>query len=353
MVPTHTRRVLLCALLITTESSAFSYPSFSTNPLQTRIPSRQQPSTSKLLPAVVSQNTELRAIAPGLASTVASFSSLPLPAALCLTCLLPTSLGYYRQEYGVSYGYGLAVSLSAFAILQRLTANTTPAIALSHIYALIFYGVRLCLFLLYRELTIPRFTELREKIEASANAKGGRLARTPFIVSCALLYGGLVAPTLLTSAYFASSAASFAAGWRTAIATCIGVSWVGFLTAALGDLTKSWVKASSKENKLVTSGIFALLRHPNYTGETVGWSFSALAGFLSALALTLHTGSSKSLVLGGLSLLSFVGAAGINFVLCQATTGLEKRQKETYGGETDTKTQYENWVAKTWGGFTL
>jgi hypothetical protein len=51
----------------------------------------------------------------------------------------------------------------------------------------------------------------------------------------------------------------------------------------------------------------------------------------------------------GLFGLSMIGWIGIMFVLLQATSGLEKRQKEEYG---DTE-RYKNWVASTWSGWML
>ena len=47
-----------------------------------------------------------------------------------------------------------------------------------------------------------------------------------------------------------------------------------------------------------------------------------------------------------------VGYAGIAFVLMQAATGLERRQKEKYGGgEADEAGgAYEAWVARSWPG---
>ena len=52
---------------------------------------------------------------------------------------------------------------------------------------------------------------------------------------------------------------------------------------------------------------------------------------------------------------SCTGFAGISFVLIQAATGLEKKQKEKYGvresGLADGA--YEEWVAKSWPGPTM
>ena len=115
-------------------------------------------------------------------------------AKVALSCLVPTSLGFFKSEYGVSYGYGTSVALVAALVLQQLTPGTVPYY---HALALLFYGTRLDLFLLYREVFIPKFRKFRDKIEEKA--PDNRLSRTPFILSCALLYACLGAPLFVTS----------------------------------------------------------------------------------------------------------------------------------------------------------
>ena len=131
------------------------------------------------------------------AATVAAAVAPPSLKAVALACLIPTLLGYYKSEYGVSYGYGFAVAAVAFMTLRALPVSSVlpvpSAIAACHASAVFFYGVRLNLFLAYREIFVPRFAKMRERIEERAVRRGSRLARTPFILSCALLYGCMTA----------------------------------------------------------------------------------------------------------------------------------------------------------------
>ena len=119
---------------------------------------------------------------------------LPSLPSVALACLIPTSLGFYKYEYAVSYGYGLSVATVAGLVLQPqwslLPLHNTVAVA--HASALVFYGLRLCLFLWYRERSIPRFREMRERIEA--RRRRDMAARLPFVLGCATLYAGLAAP---------------------------------------------------------------------------------------------------------------------------------------------------------------
>lgn len=118
--------------------------------------------------------------------------------------------------------------------------------------------------------------------------------------------------------------------------------------AAVGDLTKSYVKESEKDGKfLVTSGIFSLLRHPNYSGEIVSWTCNTLTGTLAAACLM--QGSTLSLSVLSQWTISALGWAGIVFVLLQATQNLEDRHKKEYGDSV----KYKEWVKSSWSGWKL
>eukprot|EP00277_Geminigera_cryophila_P030870 CAMPEP_0173061360 /NCGR_PEP_ID=MMETSP1102-20130122/3168_1 /TAXON_ID=49646 /ORGANISM="Geminigera sp., Strain Caron Lab Isolate" /LENGTH=350 /DNA_ID=CAMNT_0013927809 /DNA_START=247 /DNA_END=1299 /DNA_ORIENTATION=+ len=258
--------------------------------------------------------------------------ALPTAQALVAVCTVPTLLGYWKSEYGVSYAYALATMAAGLLIVKA--ANTQ--VAAMHAGCLILYGLRLGLFLLYRETSIQRFREFREKIEARASEKGSRLGRTPFILGCSFLYLGLAAPLMVTAP---------AAVMHPAAAVTVGCMYLGWAIAVIGDLQKTFAKARDGPDALVTGGLFSLLRHPNYTGEMLLWTSSVVTAFVTAVA----TGTVATA--GGWLVLSVLGAVGINFVLLQASTGLEKKQKEKYGAETSpSKDAYGAWTKNVWSG---
>lgn len=272
-------------------------------------------------------------------SLFASSIMLPSIQTIALSCLIPTSLGYIRYEYGVSYGYGSSVAILAVLILRQLSYGT---MAYWHAWALIFYGIRLNLFLLYRELYITRFRKFRQQIEErrTATMKGGdttsiqtRLqSRTPFVIGCATLYACLVAPLIITSQEVMSS--------NVFLVNCfIGLTWVGFVVAALGDLQKSFIKATLGEDVLVKGTLFSRLRHPNYTGEALAWTSSFLASVTVAIM-----NRQPNFILPLLA--ATFGWIGIIGVLVMAATGLEKRQFEKYK---DT-VEYQQWIKRSWAG---
>jgi len=194
--------------------------------------------------------------------------------------------------------------------------------------------------------------ERQTKKEDDTGLIGRMLNRTPFILSCAVLYAGLASPAL-TSAKLIQMGVGVAPSCEIGMnvyKVLVGLTWFGFGLGAIGDFTKSFVKSRRGPDHLVTGGVFGLFRHPNYTGEVIGWSSSFLAS-LAAIMCT-STSGAKLQVLKSLALplvLSFSGALGIIFVLCAATTNLERRQKEKYG-----KTEeYKDWVEGSWSGFKL
>jgi steroid 5-alpha reductase family enzyme len=318
--------------------------------------------------------------------TNAAVSTLTLPStsSLILACVIPTLLGFYKSEYGVSYGYGTAMAASSYLVLSSLaSASGTPLlsgpVALSnilptiqtftnalksltaslpgfHAASLFFYGTRLNLFLLYRELCLPRFRAMRERIEERAKKQGSRWKRTPFIASCAFLYYCMMCPLLVTSRLCdGMSMTGCSAGGAAALLECslrvlVGLTLSGFLLGAIGDLNKSLGKMMKGEDALITGGVFRFFRHPNYTGEVIGWVSSCLAA-ITAVAWKSAKGEGLKVwkTQGPYLLLSVLGAIGISFVLGTATAGLEYRQNEKYGDSEE----YKAWVKRSWVGFTL
>eukprot|EP00873_Tetraselmis_striata_P018951 jgi/Tetstr1/439215/TSEL_027658.t1 len=122
---------------------------------------------------------------------LATQSALPVLAA---ACSIPSLLGYWKREYTVSYGYAGAMALAGGL---PLIAGGLPELAAVHAWLTCLYGVRLAAFLLWRQLTVPKFRDFVERIEERAPPK--RWQRTPFIFSVALLYLGMAAPVVLSA----------------------------------------------------------------------------------------------------------------------------------------------------------
>jgi steroid 5-alpha reductase family enzyme len=158
----------------------------------------------------------------------------------------------------VSYGYGGAIASAAYLVYKNAPNNINKLHASLHLI----YGIRLCVFLLFRETTIPRFREVRERIEK--NSPSTRWKRAPFILQCATLYFLMSLPLVITHIVPAGGTLLQLQLTKAAL----GVAATGLAINIVGDLHKTIAKARGRS--LVTGGLFSLLRHPNYTGELPG-----------------------------------------------------------------------------------
>jgi len=254
---------------------------------------------------------------------------------LAAACAIPPLMGFWKNEYTVSFGYAGAMAISGGV---ALAAGGLSQLAVVHAGLVALYGLRLGVFLLWRQLSIQRFREFVEKIEA--RAPGNRAKRLPFIIGCAALYLGMVAPLVLTARYAATAPALAVAIAKVSLAAAA----VGGVVEAVGDFQKSYFKGRQTEGEKelwVDQGLYAWLRHPNFTGEQLLWAGS----FAAAVTLAADSlASAWPWVVG-----AAFGLVGIQFVLMGATTRLENRQEENYGGMPG----FHEYRQKTWAGFTL
>jgi steroid 5-alpha reductase family enzyme len=290
------------------------------------------------------------------------------------TCLLPPLLlGLWKSEYTVSLGYGLATSLTAAVVFKTLlTVSTVTPWMLAHALAMVFYGTRLTLFLVTRNVLSKNIQAQMQRIEARAEAKpGGKWSRLPFIFNCALLFYGLAAPLFCTvrlavatsSATLIRATTPLDSAWSATnvlFAALVGMEWFGFGLAAWADVYKTMIKRICGEDHLVTTGIFSWIRHANYTGEIIGWTANALIGLVGAATFQLAgvwptssnavVANASAAVLARLLMSTIVGWAGIVFVLLRATANLEVKQKERHSA----KVAYDEWIkSKSWSGWML
>mmetsp|Transcript_77200 Transcript_77200/g.221912 ORF Transcript_77200/g.221912 Transcript_77200/m.221912 type:complete len:345 (-) Transcript_77200:536-1570(-) len=289
---------------------------------------------------------------PGVPAVVAAMGTIP---GMWAICIVPTMLGLIKAEYAVSYGYGWAMAGLGLATLLNAPIVATPSLCFGldmitrqHALLYVLFGLRLNSFLAFRS-NLPVFKKLVQTIEDKRNANApegfvmNRLSRLPFILSCSALYFGMGAPLYLTKMYGASIVQGSAL-WMTAKAGVVAM-YTGFVLEAVGDYQK--LREKSKTDGLVTKGLYRYLRHPNYSGEQLLWLGSCITGLASCAAAAVEGGLTRGMLkwVAG----TVFGFAGIQYVLMQATTTLEKKQSVKYATNPD----YQSWVQKTWGGFTF
>ena len=264
--------------------------------------------------------------------------------------ILPACLGLWKIGYGISYAYGGTMLLSAMLSFLHITSASpatlsSPALklALFHAITLFFYGARLIIFLLKREITLP--VEIHQMKRKDASFKE-RLKRLPVIFGCATLYYLLSSPLRITTSLALGGFESTIHATKDSSVLLI-LSLLGFVFAAWGDSYKSNMKAKAANlgitgDCLITTGPYLYFRHPNYTGEMFGWTF----GLIAMLRLVRPSAGLPMSIITWLAA-SVLGWIGIMYVLAvEATAGLERKQKKKYGGTE----KYDLWMKNSWSG---
>lgn len=233
--------------------------------------------------------------------------------------LVVSAVGFYRQVYFISLGYGLSVAALGVAmlILYRDLAST---VNLLQPLLLVIYGLRLSGYLLFREVTVESF-KVKSKEGAMGGKSSGLAAAIPMWISVALMYFALTSPV-----YF-----RLQAGGERNTLTLIGlaVMAIGIAMEAAADWTK-YTHKKKNPNSFCSNGLFSLVRYPNYLGEILTWT----GVFLSAIGY--YQGILQWLI-------AIAGFGAIFFVMMSAARDLEARQNKRYGGNV----KYQKYIKNT------
>ena len=190
---------------------------------------------------------------------------------LLAVSLAVSGLGWIYFIYFFSIGYGFGVSALAVTIAIIFKGVLTIPTALLCLVMFIF-GCRLGLYLLTREKRSPEY----KKILYGPDAASKKPLPVVIIVwlFCALLYVGQVSPIAF---YLANkvSGAPVNEIWP----------WIGAMLMATGVLLEAVADAQKKAakkinpNRFVDTGLYRLVRCPNYLGELVIWTGSFVVCF--------------------------------------------------------------------------
>ena len=241
---------------------------------------------------------------------------------LLAVSMLLSGLGWIYFIYFFSIGYGFGVSALAVTIAVLFKDVLTPPTAILCAVMFIF-GLRLGLYLLTREKRSPEYKKILYGPDA---AKKKPLPVVIMVwIFCAVLYVGQVSPVAF---YLANKAAGAPVSEV--------LPWVGAVMMAMGVVLESVAdaqkKAAKKINKhrFVDTGVYRLVRCPNYLGELVIWTGAYLVGFGACMTFWQWV-------------IATVGYIGIVYVMFSGARRLEIRQNLTYGADPE----YQAYVKKT------
>ena len=229
---------------------------------------------------------------------------------LLAVSLLASAVGWKYFIYFFSLGYGggiVALSIAMMVIFRDVLTLETVLLCV----ALIIFGCRLGGYLLYREHKSKAYRKILYDPSLTKSKPLGVIISV--WIFCALLYVGQVSPVAFRLA-----------SMRSGLPVTTTWAWIGLALILCGtaleaaaDLQKNAAKKINSR-RFVDTGLYRIVRCPNYLGEIVIWT----GCFVSAIGACL---TPAQWVIAGL------GYAGIIYVMFSGARRLELRQEETYG----------------------
>ena len=230
---------------------------------------------------------------------------------LFVVAMLISSIGFKNYIWFISIGYGLSVAGEGLLMLFLYGNQLTVGTILCNVLFII-YGLRLSGYLAYREFKITSYNKnmVGEVKQGKDVPFGVKLA---IWVTCALLYVTQVLPVFYR----------LQNGKGTNLCTWIGaiIMICGVVLESVADMQKNKAKKINSK-RFVDTGLYCLVRCPNYLGEMIFWTGVLISGF-GALAGV------------GQWILALIGYVGIIFVMFSGARRLEIRQNKNYADDSE------------------
>lgn len=237
---------------------------------------------------------------------------------LLAAALLISSMGFYKYVYFISLGYGFSIAglglLMLFLFRGSLTLGTVLLCLLFFVY-----GCRLGGFLLLREVKSIAYNS-KMKTEIKDGSKIGFGVKSAIWLTCAALYVLQVLPVFYRLINGKGTDAWCLAG--------AGVMLFGILFETASDWQKSQAKKKNP-GRFCDTGLFRIVRCPNYLGELIFWTGVLLSG-------------ANVLCGWGQWCMALLGYLGIVYVMFSGARRLEIRQNKNYGADPE----YQAYVKK-------
>lgn len=226
---------------------------------------------------------------------------------LFAAALLISSIGFKNYVWFISLGYGFSIAGEGLLMLllygHELTAGTVICCLL-----FIIYGCRLGGYLAYREFKSTTYGKnMKGEIKDGKTVPFG--VKIAIWVTCAALYVTQVSGVLYR--LHNASGSNVCTYIGAAIMVC------GITLESAADLQKNAAKKITPR-RFVDTGLYRLVRCPNYLGEMIFWTGVLVSGLGAVSGI-------------GQWAVVLVGYAGIIFVMFSGARRLEIRQTKNYG----------------------
>ena len=246
-------------------------------------------------------------------------------AAVAMITMVPLTV--VKNAHCFTVGYGASVASMGIAILVAFRQQTVSLSTMLLAVAAVLYGLRLALFLLYRELSVPQMHRQTKEFDEQK-----MFLVLPMSVILSIMYAFQVSPILF--AYRGNNRDEAIIPSATAVPLIGAVlSYMGLFMEAVADQHKLQFKRQKHVNyghsrfASPTAGLYALCRHPNFAGEIAFWTGIYLGGMAC---------NNKSIVAWCCGTFGWVTIASI---MLGSTKRLEDKESKLYGGQP----AYELW----------
>lgn len=229
--------------------------------------------------------------------------------AVFITALVVSAIGFKKYVWFISIGYGFSVAAIGIVLLCLFGGEADAGLVIACIL-FILYGCRLGGYLTYRELKATSYNN-KMKTEIKDGKGMSLIAKCGIWVSAALLYACEVSPVL-----FRLQNGKGTDGW---VIAGIIIMAAGLITETAADIQKSRAKKVNP-GRFVDTGLYRLVRCPNYLGEMTFWTGVFITGIGS------NTGAWQWIA-------ALAGYLGIIYVMFGGARRLEIRQDRTYGDD--------------------
>ncbi len=238
---------------------------------------------------------------------------------LMAIALIVSSVGFYKYVYFISLGYGFSIAAFGIAMPVLLGGSIAPGTFAACVLFFI-YGMRLGGYLLIREVKSASYrSTMKREIKDGSTMK--MTAKLAIWISCALLYVLQVSPVLFR----------LENGGAVDTVCLVGVAIMacGILLESMADWQKSKAKAANP-NRFCDSGLYKMVRCPNYLGEVVFWTGVFVSGVTALDGVWQWLGA-------------ICGYVCIVYIMFGGARRLELRQNRNYGADPE----YQTYVKKT------
>ena len=235
---------------------------------------------------------------------------------LLAAALAISAIGFKNYVWFISLGYGFSIAGEGLLMLllfrDSLTAGTMICCLL-----LVAYGLRLGGYLAIRERKSASYIK-----KMQGEIKDGKTI--PFGVKCAIWItcAALYVTQVIPVCYRLQN------GTGSDLCTYIGAAVMAFglIFESLADVQKNAAK-NINHRRLVDTGLYRIVRCPNYLGEMIFWTGVLISGF-------------GALTGAGQWIMALIGYFGIIYVMFSGARRLEIHQNKNYGDDPE----YQNYI---------